>query len=815
MLVQKFGGSSVATPANMLRVANIVKDSLKKNDRLIVVLSALGGITNQLIEAGNIAVSGNEKYITILENLTTRHVQFTREAIPAHRQSAIMTRIRELCNEIEDICKGVFLVRELTPHSIDRISSYGELLSTAIFSEMLGSMEIPNTWYDATKIIKTNNDFGKAAVNMEATLINLDTILSSEKNKCIIMPGFIGSDEEGNTTTLGRGGSDYTASVLGALCKASAIEIWTDVSGIMTADPGLVRNSKIIREISYEEALELSHFGAKVIFPKTITPALQCQTPVIVKNTFAPEEKGTAIIHNPRVNGNPIRGISCLRNISLLTLEGGGMIGMPGFSKRLFETLANEKINVILITQSSSEFSICVAVETTFSEHARKTIDSAFSFEISTGKLNPILVENQLSIVALVGDSMKSRAGMSGKMFSALGRNGINVRAIAQGSSERNISAVILEKDVKKATNVLHEEFFENTHKQVNLYICGTGNVGKKLLDQLSQQQQHLKDKLLINLRVVGIGNSRKQHFSDEGISLSNWETLLNDGETMSIEKFVATACNENKRNSIFVDVTASQNVATQYPALLKNSIAVVACNKIACSSESKYYHQLKSEATKRNTSFFFETNVGAGLPVLATLSDLLRSGDEVIKIEAVLSGTLNYIFNHYDGSCTFADVVRAAAREGYTEPDPRLDLSGIDVMRKILILARESGYEMELSDISNNSFVPEDCMKEEGEKFYHQLEQHEKHFLDLIAKAKEKGKKLKYVARLENGKAATGLLEIDKEHDIYHLYGKDNIVAFYTKRYPEQPLVIKGAGAGAEVTASGVFADILRVARS
>ncbi len=815
MLVQKFGGSSVATPANMLRVANIVKDSLQKNDRLIVVLSALGGITNQLIEAGTIAVAGNEKYITIIEDLTNRHIQFTREAIPAHRQSAIMTRIRELCNEIEDICKGIYLVRELTPHSIDRISSYGELLSTSIFSEMLSSMEISNKWYDSTKVIKTNSDFGKATVNMDASLKNLSKVLAEEKSNCIVMPGFIGSDEEGNTTTLGRGGSDYTASVLGALSKASAIEIWTDVSGMMTADPGIVKNCKILSEISYEEALELSHFGAKVIFPKTITPALQGKIPVIVKNTFAPEDPGTTIKHNPRVNGNPIRGISCLRNISLLTLEGGGMIGIPGFSKRLFETLASEKINVILITQSSSEYSICVAIESPLSDKARKAIDTIFSNEISTGKLNPLIVENQLSIVALVGDSMKSRAGMSGKMFSVLGRNGINVRAIAQGSSERNISAVISDKDVKKATNVLHEEFFENTYKQVNLYICGTGNVGKKLLNQLKAQQQHLKDKLHINLRVVGIGNSRKQSFVDEGIDLSAWESILNNGNPMAIDKFVDTACSENKRNSIFVDVTANQNVALQYPALLENSIAVVACNKIACSSESKYYHQLKSEATRRNTSFFFETNVGAGLPVLATLNDLIRSGDEVLRIEAVLSGTLNYIFNHYDGTTKFVEVVRAAAREGYTEPDPRLDLSGIDVMRKILILARESGYEMELNDIQNNAFVPEVCMKEEGEKFYEQLDKHEEHFRNLIARAKEKGKKLKYVARLENGKAATGLMEIDQEHDFYHLYGKDNIVAFYTKRYPEQPLVIKGAGAGAEVTASGVFADILRVARS
>lgn len=814
MLVLKFGGSSVATPQNLQRVLAVVTNANAKHERIFVVLSALGGVTDSLLKAAKMAMQQDEKYSEILETITLRHLSMVKEMVPIQNQSSLLTIVKSLCNEIEDICKGVFLVKELTPHTTDSICSYGEVLSTTIFSEVLKYHGIANVWCDSRRLIKTNNQYGNATADLEQSAELIADFITNKTQKCFVFPGFIGSDSNGNVTTLGRGGSDYTASIIAFGVKAKELEIWTDVSGMMTADPNLVRNSKIINDISYEEALELSHFGAKVIYPKTIAPAMAATIPIIIKNSFVPEDKGTRIHSGPAANGTPIKGISSMRQLAILTLEGSGMIGIPGFSKRLFEALANEKINVILITQSSSEYSICVVVERAVSGFAKAVVDSAFAMEIEVGKVNPIKVETELAIVALVGDKMKSRAGMSGKMFSALGRNNINVRAIAQGSSERNISAVIAESDVKKALNVLHEEFFENTYKQINLFICGTGNVGKRLIAQLGAQQEYLRKKMRLQFRIIGLANSRKMAFSESGFDMQQWEAALSDGVNSEINLFMEKIISENRRNSIFIDVTANEQIVGSYPLLLKKNISVVACNKIACSSKYEFYNHLKETASEHNASFLFETNVGAGLPVIGTLNDLLRSGDEITRIEAVLSGTLNYVFNNYDGKTIFADIVRRASEEGYTEPDPRLDLSGIDVMRKILILARESGNHLELDEITNHSFMPEDCMKGDIENFYLQMEKHENHFRELFQSANEKGKKLKYVATFENGKASTGLKEIDPKNDFYNLYGKDNVVLFYTKRYDEQPLVIKGAGAGADVTASGVFADILRAVR-
>ena len=580
-----------------------------------------------------------------------------------------------------------------------------------------------------------------------------------------------------------------------------------------------VSNVKIIPQISYQEAMELSHFGAKVIYPPTIQPVRSKGIPTWIKNTFAPNDYGTVIQRESKVNGSSIRGISSINNISLLSLEGSGMVGIPGFSKRLFEALASKHVNVIMITQSSSEHSISVGIDAAFANDAKKAVDEAFAYEIETKKVDPLTVEKELAVVALVGDNMKSHTGISGKMFGTLGRNGVNIRAIAQGSSERNITAVISLQDVKKAINVLHEEFFETVYKEVNVFIAGVGNVGGKLMGQIKQQQQYLLEKMRLKLNVVGIANSKKMLVNEEGIDLNNWNELLDGSEALNMNKFIETIRTKNLRNTVFADVTANESVANTYDKLLEKSIAVVACNKVACSSFYEYYTKLKHLAGEYNAQFLFETNVGASLPIISTLNDLLRSGDKIKRMEAVLSGTLNFVFNNYDGKKSFASVVKQAQDEGYTEPDPRLDLSGKDVMRKIMILAREAGEQFEMEDIANNSFMPAECMEGSVDDFYKSMEKHEAHFKKLYDEAAAAGNKLKFVASYTSsgdgaGKAAVGLQHINPQHDFYHLYGKDNIVLFNTDRYVDQPLVIKGAGAGADVTASGVFADIIRASR-
>lgn len=819
MQVLKFGGSSVANANNITSVISILQQSVEKDSKTVIVLSAFGGATDDLLEAASLASRGDVSYKEKLQSIEHRHLCTVRELIPLDKQSSVLSMVKKRCNEIEDICNGAFLLRELSMRTKDIIISYGELLSSQIFAAKLKSIGINNVWKDARELIITNSQFGSANVNFAPTNENINKFFSGVEANICIVPGFIASDKNGNTTTLGRGGSDYTAAIIGAALNASIVEIWTDVSGMMTADPRLVSNAKIIRELSYQEAMELSHFGAKVIYPPTIQPVMNKGIPVSIKNTFSPGDGGTLIHADIDKNGNTIRGISSIGNLALLSLEGSGMIGIPGFSKRLFEALSDEKINVILITQSSSEHSICVGIEEINAARAKEVIDNAFEQEIETKKVEKLILEKDLSIVALVGDNMKSHPGISGKMFGVLGRNGVNVRAIAQGSSERNISAVIATGDVKKAINVLHEEFFETTYKQVNLFISGTGNVGSKLLAQLYQQQQYLQNHLRLQVRISGIANSRKMLFNDEGIDLSKWRELLQASETMNMTDLVSIIKKKNLRNSVFIDVTANDDVAETYPYFLQKSISVVACNKIACSSSYEYYKKLKDLAREFNALFLFETNVGAGLPVIGTLNDLLRSGDKVSRIEAVLSGTLNFVFNNYNGEKSFAKVVRQAQDEGYTEPDPRLDLSGVDVMRKIMILARETGENLEMEDISNNSFMPESCMQGDVENFYNEMEKHEAHFREIYNEAEAKNQKLKFVASYNSSpssggsKASVGLQHINPQHDFYHLYGKDNAVLFYTNRYTEQPLVVKGAGAGAEVTASGVFADIIRTA--
>jgi aspartokinase/homoserine dehydrogenase 1 len=645
-------------------------------------------------------------------------------------------------------------------------------------------------------------------------------------------PGFIASDAAGYTTTLGRGGSDYSGAIYAASINASILEIWTDVSGMMTADPRIVNNAKEIPRISYHEAMELSHFGAKIIYPPTILPVMHARIPLWIKNTFEPEHPGTLIENESPKDNNVIRGISSIKDICLLSLEGAGMVAIPGFTNRLFDALAKKQISIIIITQSSSEHSISVGVSVQDTHLAKIAVDAEFEEEINLQLLEPLIIEKELSIIAIVGEQMRNHPGVSGKMFSVLGNNGINIRAIAQGSSEKNITAVIEAQDVPKAVNLLHEAFFETAYKQVHVYIAGVGNVGGKLIDQIKKQADYLQNHLGLQIKIVGIANSKKQLINIEGIDASHWMEQLAAASSVTnhagnIQDFINAILDHNLRNSIFVDITANASVADTYAQLLSHSVSVVACNKIACSSDYAHYANLKALARKHNAAFLFETNVGASLPVISTLNDLIRSGDQVNKIEAVLSGTLNFVFNNYEGGKdgkSFAKVVKQAQDEGYTEPDPRLDLGGTDVMRKILILAREAGHPLEMDSIENESFLPAPCFNGSVADFYVELEKQEPHFKQLYDKAEAAGCKLKFIAKFEsnvnekmNGKATAkvGLQHIQPSSDFYHLYGKDNLVLFYTQRYPELPLVIKGAGAGADVTASGVFADIIRAARA
>jgi bifunctional aspartokinase / homoserine dehydrogenase 1 len=819
MQVLKFGGTSVANAENINKVVAIVKKAVTKNNRgTVVVVSALGGVTDLLLSAAALAAEGDESYKQKLAELEHRHLEAVKQLIPITHQSQLLSLVKKSCNEIEDICNGIYLLRELTPRSKDRISSYGEWLSSQIISAKLLSEKTTNLWKDARELIVTNSAFTAAEVDFAVTETRIREYFTPHQSSLFIVPGFIAADKNGVTTTLGRGGSDYTAAIIASAINASVLEIWTDVSGMMTADPRLTSNARIIPHISYQEAMELSHFGAKVIYPPTIQPVMNKNIPVWIKNTFMPEDEGTLIESVASRNGNIVRGISSINRIALISLEGSGMIGIPGFSKRLFEALSNEKINVILITQSSSEHSICVGVEEASAARAKYAVDAAFVNEIALQKVEPLKIETGLSIVALVGENMKSHPGISGRMFGAMGRNGVNIRAISQGSSEKNISAVISTEDVRKGINVLHEEFFETTYKQVNLFIVGTGNVGAKFLGQLQQQAKFLQQQLRLQVRVIGLSNSRNMLVEEEGIAMDKWKDKLEKAEPADLQRFVDSIISRNLRNSIFVDVTANDKVAGVYDQLLQKSISVVACNKIGASSPFDNYKRLKDLAREFNCQFLFETNVGAGLPVIGTLNDLLGSGDRVNRIEAVLSGTLNFVFNNYDGTRKFAEVVKQAQDEGYTEPDPRLDLGGTDVMRKIMILAREAGEKIEMNEIDNNSFMPAACMQGSVADFYACMAKEEEHFKKLFEKAKADGCKLKFVASFNRtdsgGKASVGLQHIDPKHDLYHLYGKDNVVLFYTDRYKEQPMVIKGAGAGAEVTASGVFADVIRASK-
>jgi len=823
MQVLKFGGSSVGTTDAISKVIAIVKARVQTKP-IIVVVSAMSGVTDQFILLGQTAAQGNEGYQTMIQSLAQKHKDAVLALLPTAQQASALSMVKELIQEIESHCATIFNEGIFSLRMQDCLMSYGEILSSKIIAAAFEAEGVDQVWLDSRSMIKTNSAYSSAVVDRALTNQSIQAYFTNPTNQhaLYMAPGFIASDAAGHTTTLGRGGSDYSGAIYAASINASILEIWTDVSGMMTADPRIVNNAKEIPRISYQEAMELSHFGAKIIYPPTIQPVMQAHIPLWIKNTFEPGHPGTLIENaSPKVN-NVIRGISSIKDICLLSLEGAGMLAIPGFTKRLFDALAKKQIGIILITQSSSEHSISVGVSVQDTHLAKIAVDAEFEEEINLQLLEPLIIEKELSIIAIVGEQMRNHPGVSGKMFSVLGNNGINIRAIAQGSSEKNITAVIEAQDVHKAMNLLHEAFFESAYKQVNVYIAGAGNVGSKLIDQIKKQANYLQNHLGLQIKIVGIANSTKQLMNTEGIDVSHWADQLAAAPASSIQEYVAVIVHHNLPNSIFVDVTAHATVADTYTQLLSKGVSVVACNKIACSSPYVHYAKLKSLAQNHHAAFLFETNVGAGLPIVSTLNDLIHSGDTIHKIEAVLSGTLNFVFNHYAGGADgkiFAQVVKQAQDEGYTEPDPRLDLGGTDVMRKILILAREAGYPLEMEDTVNESFLPAPCFNGSVADFYIELEKQEPHFKQLYDAAAAAGCKLKFIAKFEkdaNGKATAkvGLQHIQPSSDFYHLYGKDNLVLFYTNRYPELPLVIKGAGAGADVTASGVFADIIRAAR-
>ncbi|MFZ9956733.1 MAG: bifunctional aspartate kinase/homoserine dehydrogenase I [Flavobacteriales bacterium] len=807
MKVLKFGGTSVATADAIKKTTAIVKDKSSRHD-VICVVSALGGVTNKLIEASKLAEKGDESYQEIVSHLEDRHFIAIRELLSIDKQSSLIANVKVMFNQLEDILNGVFLIRELTNKTSDFIVGFGEQLSSVIIATFMEAELL-----DSKELIKTNRNFGNAAVNFELTNENIKKAF--KKGKLYVAPGFVSSTETGESTTLGRGGSDYTAAIYAAALDAEMLEIWTDVSGMMTADPRKVPSAFPIERISYLEAMELSHFGAKVIYPPTIQPALKKNISILIKNTFAPQDKGTLICPTADTD-QPIKGITSIENISLVSLSGSGMIGIPGIASRLFGALAKEVVNVILITQSSSEHSITLAIDDASVEVAQKAVSKEFEYEISLGRIDELKVEKDMAIVALVGEKMSGQVGVSGKMMSALGSNGVSIRAIAQGSSERNISVVIEKVHVKKALNVLHERHFESENRKLNIFLVGVGNVGGTLIEQIKKQKDVLLKNAHIDVNVVGLANSKKMLLGDEsGLSLDSWkEDVAAKGEAFDMKKFIATIKDLDLRNSVFVDVTANYDVAGVYAELLSNSISVVTANKVACSSEYDNYKKLKSLALKNRALFLFETNVGAGLPVIGTLNDMIASGDRINKIEGVVSGSLNFIFNSFNDKVKFHDIVKIAQKEGYTEPDPRIDLSGTDVKRKIVILIRESGYRMEMDEIKVESFLPQSCFDAKSvDDFFVELQKNEATFQKMYADANAAGKKLRVIGGYDGKTAFVKLEAVDSTHPFYNLQGKDNIVSFYTDRYAQQPLVIQGAGAGAEVTAAGVFADIIRVA--
>ncbi|AFK04814.1 aspartate kinase [Emticicia oligotrophica DSM 17448] len=815
MKVLKFGGTSVGTVESINQVIQILQENLNEGRKIAVVYSAMGGVTNRLIEIGKLAAASDTEYLQLLKTVEERHFAAVRGLIDVKNQSSCIAKVKGLLNELEDLLRGVSLIKELSARTNDFIVSFGERLSTTIITEALKNRGIDAEYLDARKVIKTNDHFGYAEVNFELTN-ELIRKHFAQTNKLQCITGFIASTIDGVTTTLGRGGSDYSGSIFGAALNATVIEIWTDVDGMLTTDPRKVKNAFTIPTITYAEAMELSHFGAKVIYPPSLTPAFQKNIPLKILNTFNHKHEGTLISKTANAKEYAITGISSIDDIALVNVQGGGMMGVAGVSAKLFSILAANKISVILISQASSEHSICFAVDPKAAYGVKEILEEGFATEISQGLVDNISIEQNLSVIAVVGESMKSSTGTSGKLFSVLGKNGINVVATAQGSSELNISVVIYKKDITKALNAIHETFFQVDGLTLNLYLVGaTGLIGSTLLRQIQEQKDYLKQRKNLNIKLVGVMNTKKMLLKEGGINLENWkEDLLENGEIANIGSFVSDVQDLNLPYSVFVDCTADKNIVQYYHSLLSSSVSIVTPNKVANSGKYEQYFMLQKAAQKHGVKFLYETNVGAGLPIINTLQGLITSGDKINKIEAVLSGTLAYIFNNFKVGDRFVDVVKEAKAKGYTEPDPRDDLSGQDVARKILILSREAGLKLEPEDVKITNLLNDACLNAPTvEAFFEELEKDNTRFEKLLQDAEANGEVLRFIATLdEDNHASIGLKTVGKSHPFFNLAGSENIISFTTERYKYNPLVVKGPGAGAEVTASGVFADIMSI---
>lgn len=813
MKILKFGGTSVGSAERIESVINIVSDSIKEHGRLAVVSSAFAKVTDTLIALSNSAIQRDDSYLEMFSELKQRHFDVAETLIAEEKRSEANRHIETLLTELRELLHGLYLIKELTPRTYDYVVSFGERLSCFIIAEAMKCRGINAEFLDARPLIKTDANHGNAKVNFEIT--NWNIITQFQKSDAIyIVTGFIASTKQNITTTLGRGGSDYTASVLGAALNADEIEIWTDVNGVLTADPRKVKDAFPLEAITYEEAMELSHFGAKVIHPPTMLPAMNKKIPIRIRNTFRPDFKGTLIVENRELTDRSTKGIASIDKICLVTVKGIGMIQASGIVSRIFNALAQKKIDAILITQSSSDHSLCFAILPNQKDEAKEAIELELRLEIHAGEISEVTVEGGYSIIAVVGEEMKNVPGMAGKVFASLGKNGINIVAIAQGSSELNISLLIKNEYETKALNALHDNLFLSDQKTIPLFIVGTGLVGGALLDMINERFKYIQQEFKTYIKVVGLANSRKMIFKDQGIDVSDWRAELdNSEESFDFDKYIKRVKELNLAGSVFVDCTGSPKAIPYYMPVLHSSINIVTSSKLANTQSYEEYQAIRRAMQVHNAQFRYGTNVGAALPIINSLRDLMNNGDKIVKIEAVLSGTLSYIFNTLEPDNKFSDVVKNAKEKGFTEPDPREDLNGLDVARKLLILIRESGISYEMSDIKIESLLSDAAEKVDTvDEFWNVLKESDYFFREKLHEAQKKGRKLMYIAKYEQGKAKIGLEEVDITHPFSSLTGTDNIVAFTTKNFYEKPLVLRGSGAGAKITASGVFTDILRI---